>query len=94
MGRMLLVLVKEYARWERCCVFYSKGKQDGKEVACFARRVRKMRKALHVSMKKYATCERCCIAHREDVIYSIDSQNKTKLVDYNKIRVGFMLYLK
>ncbi|ACI30336.1 conserved hypothetical protein (plasmid) [Bacillus cereus H3081.97] len=34
MGRMLLVLVKEYVTWEKCCMFCRKGTQDGKDVAC------------------------------------------------------------
>ncbi|AAS44961.1 MULTISPECIES: hypothetical protein [Bacillus cereus group] len=48
MGRMLLVLVKEYVTLEKRCSFYIKSTQDGKDVACFTGKVRKMGKALHV----------------------------------------------
>ncbi|WP_170953308.1 hypothetical protein [Bacillus thuringiensis] len=45
-------------------MFYRKGTQDGKGVVCFAERVRKMEKALHVLQKGYARWERRCMFHR------------------------------
>ncbi|PER46252.1 hypothetical protein COL26_06305 [Bacillus thuringiensis] len=49
LGRMLLVLQKGYARWEKRCMFCRKGTQDGKDIACFTGRVRKI--------------GRCCMFH-------------------------------
>ena len=65
MGRMLLVLVKEYVTWEKCCSFCIKSTQDGKGVAYFVGRVRKMGKALHILQEEYARRERCCIFCRK-----------------------------
>ncbi|EEM85967.1 hypothetical protein BK749_12810 [Bacillus thuringiensis serovar vazensis] len=65
MGRMLLVLAKEYVTWEKCCSFCIKSTQGGKGVACFAERVRKMGKMLHVLQKGYAKWERCCMFYRK-----------------------------
>ncbi|WP_078405000.1 hypothetical protein, partial [Bacillus cereus] len=59
-GKVLHVLQKGYAKWERCCMFRRKGTQSGKDVACFAERVRKARKMLHVLQEGYARWERCC----------------------------------
>ncbi|PER46253.1 hypothetical protein CN495_26430 [Bacillus thuringiensis] len=42
-------------------MFYRKGTQDGKGVACFTGRVRKMGKVLHVLQEGYARWERCCM---------------------------------
>ncbi|EEL73283.1 hypothetical protein bcere0027_54370 [Bacillus cereus AH676] len=48
MGRMLLVLVKEYVTWEKRCSFYIKSTQHGKDVACFIGKVHRVGKMLHV----------------------------------------------
>ncbi|PFZ89248.1 hypothetical protein COL83_22060 [Bacillus wiedmannii] len=48
MGKMLHVLQEEYATWERCCMFYRKSTQRGKDVACFVARVRNMGGVLHI----------------------------------------------
>ncbi|WP_141528745.1 hypothetical protein [Bacillus thuringiensis] len=42
-------------------MFYRKGTQDGKGVACFTVGVREMGKVLHVLQEGYARWERCCI---------------------------------
>lgn len=53
LGRMLLVLQKGYARWERCCMFCRKGTQVRKGVACFTGKVRNVGKVLHFILNKY-----------------------------------------
>ncbi|OPA25712.1 hypothetical protein BHL53_08445 [Bacillus cereus] len=65
MGRVLLVLVKGYVTWEKCCSFCIKSTQDGKSVARFVLKVRKMGKVLHVLQKGYARRERCCMFCRK-----------------------------
>ncbi|MBU5219468.1 hypothetical protein KQI67_22620 [Bacillus albus] len=42
-------------------MFYRKGRQDGKDVARFAGRVRKMGKVLHVLQEEYVRWEKCCM---------------------------------
>lgn len=46
MGKALQVLQDRYASWERCCMFYRKGTQDGKSVACLTRGVRELGKTI------------------------------------------------
>ncbi|MCU5087367.1 hypothetical protein OCA23_29300, partial [Bacillus cereus] len=46
-------------------MFRRKGTQDGKGVACFAGKVRKMGKVLHVLQEGYARWERCCTFRRK-----------------------------
>ncbi|MCU5032479.1 hypothetical protein OB982_30155, partial [Bacillus cereus] len=46
-------------------MFYRKGTQDGKGVAYFAGRVRKMGKVLHVLQEGYARWERRCMFYRK-----------------------------
>ncbi|PFW47780.1 hypothetical protein COL26_06300 [Bacillus thuringiensis] len=53
MGKVLHVLQEGYARWKRCCMFHSRSTRDGKGVACFTGRVRKMEKVLHIIFNKY-----------------------------------------
>ncbi|PEE61723.1 hypothetical protein, partial [Bacillus thuringiensis] len=54
-GKMLLILKEEYAKRERCCLFYRKSTQRGKSVACFTGRVRNAGKVLPVLQEEYVT---------------------------------------
>lgn len=69
MGKALHVLQEKYARWERCCVFYRKGTQHGKGVACFIELVKGAEKVIDVNkdinlqreflmFKKLNTCDK------------------------------------